>query len=93
MNKFELIDAIAKKSELSKKDSEKSLNAFLDVIKATLKKGQKISLVGFGTFMVMKRKATQGVNPKTKAKIDIPAKKVAKLKFSDLVNDLLNNKR
>lgn len=93
MNKSELVDAIAKKSGLSKKDSEKGLNAFLDTVRSALKKGEKVSLVGFGTFQVMKRKATTGVNPKTKEKIDIPAKKVAKLKFSDSVNAMLNNKK
>ena len=92
MNKSELVDAIAKKSGLSKKDSEKGLNAFLDTVRGSLKKGEKVSLVGFGTFQVMKRKATTGVNPKTKEKIDIPAKKVAKLKFSDSINGMLNKK-
>ncbi len=93
MNKSELVDAIAKKSELSKKDSEKTLNAFMETVKGALKKGDKVSLVGFGTFQVMKRKATTGVNPKTKEKIDIPAKKVAKLKFSDSINAMLNGKK
>lgn len=92
MNKSELVDAIAKKSALSKKDTEKGLSAFLDTVKHALKKGDKVSLVGFGTFKVMKRKATTGVNPKTKEKLQIPAKKVAKLKFSDSVNDSLNKK-
>ncbi len=93
MNKSELVDAIAKKSSLSKKDSEKGLNAFMETVKGSLKKGEKVSLVGFGTFQVMQRKATTGVNPKTKEKIDIPAKKVAKLKFSDSINGMLNNKK
>ncbi|MDH4128963.1 MAG: HU family DNA-binding protein [Spirochaetota bacterium] len=92
MNKSELVDAISKKSVLSKKDSEKVLNAFLETVKAVLKRGDKVSLVGFGTFQVMKRKATTGVNPKTKEKLQIPAKKVAKLKFSDSVNGMLNKK-
>ncbi len=92
MNKSELVDNIAKKSSLSKKDSEKGLNAFLDTVRGALKKGDKVSLVGFGTFQVMKRKATTGVNPKTKEKLQIPAKKVAKLKFSDSINSMLNKK-
>jgi len=92
MNKSEFIDAIAKKSGLTKKESESSLNALMDVIKDTLKHGDKISLVGFGTFRVMQKKATTGVNPQTKAKISIPAKKVAKLKFSDSINAILNGK-
>jgi len=93
MNKAELIDAVAKKGDLKKKDAEIALNALMDVVKTTLKKGDKISLVGFGTFQVQQRKATTGVNPQTREKIKIPAKKVAKLKFSDSVNDLLNNKK
>ncbi|GMT49168.1 MAG: DNA-binding protein HU-beta [bacterium] len=92
MNKSELVDSIAKKSSLSKKDSEKGLNAFLDTVRGALKKGNKVSLVGFGTFQVMQRKATTGVNPKTKEKLKIPAKKVAKLKFSDSINGMLNKK-
>jgi DNA-binding protein HU-beta len=62
----------------------------MDVVKKTLKKGEKITLVGFGTFQVRQRKATTGINPQTKEKIKIPAKKVAKLQFSDSVNDMLN---
>jgi len=92
MNKSELVDQISKKSGLSKKDSEKGLNAMLESVKGELKKGGKVSLVGFGTFQVMKRKATTGVNPKTKQKLQIPAKKVAKLKFSDSINAMLNKK-
>jgi len=92
MNKAELIDAVAKKADLSKKDTDATLNAFMEVVKETLKKEEKISLVGFGTFQINNRKATTGVNPQTKAKINIPAKKVAKLKFSDVINDMLNEK-
>jgi len=65
----------------------------MDVVKKTLKKGDKITLVGFGTFQVRNRKATTGINPQTKKKINIPAKKVAKLQFSDSVNSLLNPER
>jgi DNA-binding protein HU-beta len=90
MNKAELVDVIAKNSGLPKASCEKSLNALTTVIQDTLKKGDKILLVGFGTFQVQNRKATQGVNPRTKEKISIPAKKVAKLKFSDSLNDVLN---
>ncbi len=91
MNKAELIEAIAKKSKQTKKDSELFLNTFMDVVKSTLKKNQKIMLVGFGTFQSYKRKATTGVNPKTRQKINIPAKKVAKLKWSDSINKMLNS--
>ncbi len=90
MNKSELISEVAKKTNLTQKDIGKTIEAFMDVIKDTLKKGDKITLVGFGTFEVRKRKATTGINPQTKEKIKIPAKKFAKLKFSDTVNKLLN---
>jgi len=65
----------------------------MEIVKKTLKKGDKITLVGFGTFQVKDRKATTGINPQTKKKIQIPAKKVAKLKFSDGINDMLNSKK
>ena len=65
MNKTELVAAIAEKAELSKKDSEKALKAFVDVVTAELKKEEKIQLVGFGTFEVSKRAAREGRNPQT----------------------------
>ena len=64
----------------------------MESVKDSLKKGDKVSLVGFGTIQVQNRKATTGVNPQTKQKIRIPAKKVAKMKFSSTVNDILNKK-
>jgi DNA-binding protein HU-beta len=90
MNKAELVAEIAKETKSTKKVVEETLNSFMDVVKKTLKKGEKITLVGFGTFQVRQRKATTGINPQTKEKIKIPAKKVAKLQFSDSVNDMLN---
>jgi len=92
MNKSELVEAISKKASMTKVDTEKTLNAFIEVVRETLKKGDKIGLVGFGTFQVQERKATTGVNPQTREKIQIPAKKVAKLKFSDSINQILNGK-
>ena len=65
MNKTELVAAIADKTELSKKDSEKALKAFIDVVGEELKKGEKIQLVGFGTFEVTERAARTGKNPQT----------------------------
>ena len=65
MNKTELVAAIAKKTELSKKDAEKALKAFTDVVAEELKKGEKIQLVGFGTFEVSERAARTGKNPQT----------------------------
>ncbi len=93
MNKHDLIQEIAKKTSISQKDTDEIIKSFMEVTKKVLKKGDKITLVGFGTFQVRQRKATTGINPKTKEKIDIPAKKVAKLQFSDKVNDMLNGKK
>jgi DNA-binding protein HU-beta len=80
MNKAELIDAIAKSSGLTKVDSGKALNAIIDAVTKSLKKGDKVTLVGFGTFSVGKRAARVGRNPQTGKEIKIPAKKVAKFK-------------
>jgi len=76
MNKTELIKAIAEKADLKVSETEKMVNAFIDTISATLKKKQKVTLVGFGTFAVASRKAKNGINPKTGAKITIKAKDV-----------------
>lgn len=87
MNKAELISAIAAASGLTKADSKRALDATVKSITAALKKGDKVSLVGFGTFSVAKRAARTGVNPSTKKAIKIPAKKVAKFKAgSDLAD-------
>ena len=80
MNKSQLIDAIAAKSGLSKADSTKALEGTIDAITAALKEGDKIALVGFGTFSVEERAARTGINPATREKIEIAAKKVAKFK-------------
>jgi DNA-binding protein HU-beta len=80
MNKTELVEKIAAGAGLSKVDSKKALDATLAAIKDALKKGDKVALVGFGTFSVAKRPAREGINPATKAKIKIAAKKVAKFK-------------
>ncbi|MBO4597588.1 MAG: HU family DNA-binding protein [Bacteroidaceae bacterium] len=80
MNKSQLIDAIAAKSGLSKADSKKALEGTIDAITAALKEGDKIALVGFGTFSVEERAARTGINPATREKIEIAAKKVAKFK-------------
>jgi len=80
MNKTELIDAIAGKSGLSKVNSKKALDAFLTTVSNELKKGEKITLVGHGTYQVIEKSARTGINPKTKAPIKIPAKKAVKFK-------------
>ena len=71
MNKTELVAAMAANAELSKKDAEKALKAFIDVVTDELKKGEKVQLVGFGTFEVSERPAREGINPQTKKKITI----------------------
>jgi DNA-binding protein HU-beta len=80
LNKNELINAIAKGAKLSKKQAGDALNATLHVIGDTVRKGQKIALVGFGTFGASLRKARKGINPKTKQVIKIAAKRVVKFK-------------
>lgn len=90
MNKTELVAAIAKKTELSKKDAEKALKAFTDVVAEELKKGEKIQLVGFGTFEVSKRPERQGINPATKEKITIAAANVPKFKAGAALKNALN---
>ena len=80
MNKTELIEKIAVGAELSKADAKKALEATLEAIKNALIDGDKIQLIGFGTFAVSERPAREGINPATKEKITIAAKKVAKFK-------------
>ena len=90
MNKTELIEKIAAGSELSKADAKKALDATVAAIKDALVAGDKISLVGFGTFSVNERPAREGINPATKEKIQIAAKKVAKFKAGAELTDALN---
>ena len=90
MNKTELIAAVAEQAELSKKDAEKALKAFTDVIAAELVKGEKVQLVGFGTFEVSKRAAREGRNPTTGATIKIPASKAPKFKAGKALKDAVN---
>ena len=90
MNKAELVAAIAEKSELSKKDAEKALKAFTEVVTEELKKGNKIQLVGFGTFEVAKRAAREGRNPQTGATMSIPASKAPKFKAGKALKDEIN---
>ena len=90
MNKTELIAEVAKKCAMSKKDAEKALKAFTDVVAEELKKGEKIQLVGFGTFEVSERAARVGRNPQTKQEITIPASKAPKFKAGKALKDSLN---
>ena len=90
MNKAELVAAIAEKTELSKKDSEKALKAFIDVVTEELTKGEKVQLVGFGTFEVSARPARTGRNPQTKETITIAASKAPKFKAGKALKDVIN---
>ena len=90
MNKTELIAAVAEQAELSKKDAEKALKAFTDVIAAELVKGEKVQLVGFGTFEVSEREAREGRNPLTGVKITIAASKNPKFKAGKALKDMVN---
>lgn len=80
MTKTELISAVSKKTEMTKKDSEKFISAFVEVVTETLEKGEKVQLVGFGTFEVRERAERTGVNPQTHKKITIAATKVPAFK-------------
>lgn len=90
MNKAELVAAIAEKAELSKKDSEKALKAFIDVVTDELVKGEKVQLVGFGTFEVSERAAREGRNPQTGATMEIKASKAPKFKAGKALKDVIN---
>ena len=90
MNKSQFVEAIAKQTGLSKTDAAKAVNAYADVVKAALKKNDKVQLVGFGTFSVSKRAARDGINPSTGEKIRIKAAKVPKFKAGAALKDALN---
>ena len=92
MNKSDLIAAIAAKTGDTKKNAEASLNAFVDVVTESLVKGDKVQLVGFGSFEVRKRAARKGRNPQTKEEIKIPASKAPVFKAGKALKDLVNNK-
>ena len=90
MNKTELVAAIAEKTELSKADSEKALKAFIETVEGALKKGDKVQLVGFGTFEVKKTAARTGHNPRTGEKFKIKASKTPKFKAGKAFKDAVN---
>ena len=92
MNKSELIAAMAAKTGETKKNAEASLNALIEVVKETLAKGDKVQLVGFGSFEVRKRAARKGRNPQTKEEIKIPASKAPVFKAGKVLKDLVNKK-
>lgn len=92
MNKTDLINSIAAKSGLNKKNSEAALNAFIGSVEESLKRGDKVVLVGFGTFEVRKRAARKGRNPQTKKEITIPASKAPVFKAGKVLKDTVNKK-
>jgi DNA-binding protein HU-beta len=87
MNKIELIEQVAQISELTKKDSTKAVEAVLDTILTTLKNGEKVELIGFGSFSVSERSARKGRNPQTGEEIDIKATKVPTFKSGKKLKD------
>jgi DNA-binding protein HU-beta len=92
MNKADLIARIAEEAELSKKSAEAALNAFVSAVEGALKKGDKVQLVGFGSFEVRKRAARKGRNPQTKEEIKIPASKAPVFKAGKALKDLVNRR-
>ena len=92
MNKTELVAAVAEQADISKKDAEKALKAFTDVVEEELKKGEKIQLVGFGTFEVSERAAREGRNPQTGETMKIEACKAPKFKAGKALKDMVNGK-
>ncbi|HHT45460.1 MAG TPA: HU family DNA-binding protein [Fastidiosipila sp.] len=90
MNKTDLIDAVSKETELSKKDTEKAINSVLSTISETLASGEKVVLVGFGTFEVRHRAARKGRNPSTKKEIKIPASKAPVFKAGKNLKEMVN---
>ena len=92
MNKSDLIAAIAAKTGETKKSAEASVNAFVDVVTGSLVKGEKVQLVGFGSFEIRKRAARKGRNPQTKEEIKIPASKAPVFKAGKALKDVVNKK-
>ena len=90
MNKTELVAAMAEQTNLSKKDAEAALKAFIDVVSEELKKGEKVQLVGFGTFEVSERAAREGRNPQSGEPMTIAASKTPKFKAGKALKDMMN---
>lgn len=90
MNRTELVAAMAEKTQLSKKDADLALKAFIDVVSEEMKKGEKVQLVGFGTFEVSERAAREGRNPATGEAMTIKASKAPKFKAGKALKDLIN---
>jgi DNA-binding protein HU-beta len=93
MNKTELVQAIAEKANLTKVQAKAALDATIVSVEGALKKGDKVALIGFGTFQVIKKDARKGINPATKQAIKIPAKKVVKFKAGADLQKKVNSKK
>ncbi len=91
--KAEIVDAVANEAGLSKKDATAAFESFVECIRGSLKKGERVAVPGLGIFSVAERKARTGINPQTKAKIKIAASKAAKFKAGKELKELLNKKR
>ncbi len=89
MNKTDFINAVSEKSGLSKVDAKKAVDAFVETVSNVLKEGDKLSLLGFGTFSVTEKAARKGVNPKTKEPIEISARKSVKFKAGAELNEII----
>lgn len=89
MNKTEFINAVSEKADLSKVDARKAVDAFVETVSSELKAGGKVAILGFGSFSVTEKAARRGVNPKTKAAINIPAKKAVKFKAGSELNGIV----
>lgn len=91
MNKAELVSAVAEKADLTKKESERVINAVFAAVEEALARGDKVQLVGFGTFEVREREARKGRNPQTGEEINIPATKVPAFKAGKALKDIVNS--
>lgn len=91
MNKNDVIDAIKNKTGLTKEDAKKALDAFTDIVAEALKNGDKVQLIGFGSFEVTERSARTGRNPQTGAAIEIPASKAPRFKAGKALKDIVNS--
>ena len=92
MNKTDLIQMVAEKADLGKKDAEKAVSAMVDAIIETVASGEKVQIVGFGTFELRERKARTGVNPRSHEKIEIPASKVPAFRAGQGFKDIVDKK-
>lgn len=92
MNKSKLIAEIAGKTKQTKASTEKIVEAFLDVVKEALQRGEEVQFIGFGKFIVVERQATKGLNPRTREEINIPASRQAKFRPGKILKDALNVK-